>query len=110
MELNNHLLTIGIGGHVATIDPATGTEVWRTKLKGNDFVTVSPAGPHVFAGTSGELFCLDAATGQILWHNKLKGLGTGLVTFAASGSAAAAAALQARRQAAAIAASGAAGS
>lgn len=108
--MDSHLLMIGIGGHVVALDPATGTEIWKTKLKGSDFVTVSPAGSRVYAGASGELFCLDAATGQILWHNKLKGLGTGLVTFSSSAEAAAVAAIEARRRAAAAAASGAASS
>ena len=28
------LLVIGVGGHAVAIDPETGTELWRTKLKG----------------------------------------------------------------------------
>jgi outer membrane protein assembly factor BamB len=104
MGTSTELLIIGIGGHVVAIDPSSGTEVWRTKVKRSEFVTVSPAGSVVFAGAGGELFCLDSAGGQILWHNKLKGLGTGLVTFASSEVAAAAAALAAKRRAAAVAA------
>jgi len=105
MGTESDLLIIGIGGNAVAVDPATGAEVWRTPLKGRDFVTVLPAGRQVFAGTGGELFCLDAATGQVLWRNRLKGLGTGLVTFAGSGDAAAAQAVVARRRAAAAAAS-----
>jgi outer membrane protein assembly factor BamB len=108
--MNNEILIIGIGGHAMGIDPATGTELWRTKLKGGDFVTVHDAGPHVLAGAGGELFCLDAATGQILWNNKLKGLGTGLITFRSSDDSAAAAELAKRRRAAQAAAGAAAGS
>jgi len=104
METSSQLLIVGIGGHVVAIDPGSGSELWRTKLKGRDFVTVSPAGARVFAGAGGELFCLDADSGQILWNNKLKGLGTGLVTFASSGEAAAVALLEARRRAAVAAA------
>jgi outer membrane protein assembly factor BamB len=101
MATSTQLLIIGIGGHAVAIDPSTGSEIWRTKLKGSDFVTVSPAEQQVFAGAGGELFCLEAATGRILWHNKLKGLGTGLVTFTASGDAAAVNLMVKRRQAAA---------
>jgi outer membrane protein assembly factor BamB len=104
MATGNRLLIIGIGGHAVAVDPSTGSEIWRTKLKGSDFVTVSPAGQQVFAGAGGELFCLDVGTGRILWHNKLKGLGTGVVTFSASDDAAAVAALVTQRRAAAAAA------
>ncbi len=100
----NEILVVGIGGHAVGIDPATGAELWRTKLKGSDFVTVCDAGQHVFAGAAGVLFCLETATGAILWNNQLKGLGRGLITFMASDDAAGAAALESRRRAAAAAA------
>jgi outer membrane protein assembly factor BamB len=107
MATGSQRLVIGIGGHVVALDPASGSEVWRTKLKRSEFVTVSPAGSVVFAGAGGELFCLDATAGQILWHNRLKGLGHGLIAFAGSDEAASAAAIAARRRAAAAAAAGA---
>ena len=75
------VLVIGVGGHVVAIDPTTGNEVWRTKLKSTQFVTVLPAGGRIFAGAGGELFCVDKATGQILWRNKLPRLGSGLVAL-----------------------------
>ncbi len=74
-------LLIGIGGTVVALDPATGRELWRRKLKGGDTVTLREEGPYIFAGSRGHLFCLEAANGAILWHNELKGLGYGLVTF-----------------------------
>jgi outer membrane protein assembly factor BamB len=101
------VLVIGIGGNVVAIDPASGTEIWRTKVNRSEFVTVEPAGSVVFAGAGGELFCLDATRGEILWHNKLKGLGTGLISFAGSEVTVSAAQLAARRRAATIAATGA---
>ncbi len=104
MATGAQLLVIGIGGHVVALDPASGTEVWRTKVKRSEFVTVSPAGSVVFAGAGGELFCMDGAGGQVLWHNRLKGLGNGLITFATSNETATAAAIAARRRAAAAAA------
>jgi hypothetical protein len=107
--MSEKILVIGIGGHAVGIDTATGTELWRTKLKGGDFVTVHDAGQHVLAGAAGELFCLDISTGHILWKNGLKGLGTGLITFRSSDDAAAGAAL-AKRRAAQAAAGAAAGS
>jgi outer membrane protein assembly factor BamB len=97
-------LFIGLGGHVVAIDPATGSEVWRAKLKGSEVVTVCLAGTHVYGATRGELFCLDRATGHVLWHNRLKGLGTGIVAFARSGEEVAAAARAAEAAAAAAAA------
>lgn len=102
MEKTSPLLVIGIGGHAVALDRETGTELWRTKLKGSDLVTVQVSESRVLAGAGGELFCLEAADGRVLWRNRLKGLGTGLVAFA-GGEVSAAAALEARRRAAAAA-------
>ncbi|HVM75301.1 MAG TPA: PQQ-binding-like beta-propeller repeat protein [Candidatus Saccharimonadales bacterium] len=79
---STRLLFIGIKGSVIAIDRASGQEVWRSKLKGSDFVNVVLEDGELFAAAHGELFCLDAATGSIRWHNPLKGLGWGLVTIA----------------------------
>jgi len=84
MARSNEPVIIGVGSHVVAIDPSTGTEIWRTKLKMAGLVTVSVAGRRVYAGASGELFCLDVATGDILWRNRLKGLGMGVVAFPGS--------------------------
>jgi outer membrane protein assembly factor BamB len=98
MARSSAALIIAIHGHAVRIDPATGAEVWRTKLKSASFPTVFVDGNRVYAGASGELFCLDKSTGEILWRNRLKGLGLGTVAFpggsdvAASAAAAAAAA------------------
>ena len=35
------LIYIGIAGTVVALDRATGAEVWRSDLKGNDFVNVA---------------------------------------------------------------------
>jgi hypothetical protein len=35
------LIFIGMAGTVVALDRATGTEVWRSELKGNDFVNVA---------------------------------------------------------------------
>ena len=83
-------LYIGIGGHVVAIDPASGEELWRTKLKTMCNVTVTVRPGAVFGGASGELFCLDPSTGAIRWHNQLPRLGVGLVTFGENAAAIAA--------------------
>lgn len=75
---------IGIDGKVVALDPNTGAEVWRTKLKTGDFVNVTLLDGNLYATAKGELFCLDPATGNIRWQNQLKGLGRGLVTIASS--------------------------
>jgi outer membrane protein assembly factor BamB len=100
----NESLVVGIGSHAVAIDPVSGTEIWRTRLKSASFVTVLASGDRVFCGAGGELFCLDSASGEILWRNKLKGLGMGLVSFTSSGAVAAAAALRAQQAHAAAAA------
>ena len=97
---SGHVL-IGVGGHAVAIDPASGAEIWRTKLKGNSFVTVWQTDGRVYAGAGGELFCLDESTGSILWRNPLKGLGLGVVAFSSSSEMVLAAAEAAARAAAA---------
>jgi outer membrane protein assembly factor BamB len=80
-------LYVGIKGTVLALDRATGAEIWRTHLKGSEFVNVVLSDGDLLAATGGELFLIDIATGQIRWHNRLKGLGFGLVTVAPACSA-----------------------
>jgi hypothetical protein len=82
MQANTRAIFIGIKGTVLALDRATGEELWRTPLKGGDFVNVVLDGGDVLASARGEVFCLDPATGDIRWNNSLRGLGWGLVTFA----------------------------
>ena len=37
---NSKLLYVGIKGSVVALDPASGQQVWATRLKGNDFVNL----------------------------------------------------------------------
>jgi outer membrane protein assembly factor BamB len=76
------MLYIGICGSVLALDRTTGNELWRTDLKGADFVNVAFHDGDLFATAKGVLFCLDPATGSIRWKNSLKGLGHGLITIA----------------------------
>ena len=101
MTRQSSVLFTGIGGQVVALDTASGTELWRTKLKGSQLVTISHDGDRVFAGVQGELFCLDAANGEVLWHNKLKGLGVGIICFSGSSDSVEAAATAAASSAAA---------
>ncbi|MBP7935478.1 MAG: PQQ-binding-like beta-propeller repeat protein [Phycisphaerae bacterium] len=78
---NGEPVFIGIAGTVLALDRSTGEEIWRTPLKGSDFVNLALDGNQLLASVRGEVFCLDPATGEILWHNGLKGLGWGLVSF-----------------------------
>jgi len=78
-------LFLGIGGHVVALDRASGKEIWRTKLKGNDFVNVVLDDGALYASNKGEVFCLDPATGTVRWNNRLSGLGLGLITMAGAG-------------------------
>jgi outer membrane protein assembly factor BamB len=89
------MIFIGIGGYAVALDRATGSEVWRTRLRGSDFVNVAVEGRDLFATTRGRLYCLDCSTGTIRWENELKGLGLGLVGIAGTGAVTAA---EARRR------------
>jgi hypothetical protein len=77
-----NMIFIGIYGYALALDRATGEEVWRTSLKGSDFVTVALAGRDLLAASRGRLYCLEAASGIVRWQNDLKGLGWGLVAIA----------------------------
>ena len=102
------MIFIGIHGCAVALDRATGQEVWRTELKGSDFVTVALTGRDLLAATKGRLYCLETATGTLRWQNELSGLGWGLVSIAGT-DVAAVAELGRRRAAAAAAAAGAGG-
>ena len=78
--LNRDFVYVGIVGHVVALDVGTGTERWRTKLKGREFVNVVSDGMRLYAIARGELYCLDGSVGTILWQNKLAGMGLGLAT------------------------------
>ena len=95
---HNQVVFIGIKGTVLALDRATGRELWRTDLKGSDFVNTVLDGGDLFATTHGEIFCLDPVTGRIRWNNPLKGLGWGLVTIAAPEASSVAAMAEYRRQ------------
>jgi outer membrane protein assembly factor BamB len=101
MTRSSDSLIVGIGGHAVAVDPATGEEIWRTRLKSDSHTTVYRRGNRVYAGSGGELFCLDAATGNVLWRNKLKRLGMGVVAFPGDSEVVAALAAAAARAAAA---------
>ena len=81
-KFNEKVVFVGIKGTALALDRATGREIWRTELKGSDFVNMVLDGGELFATTRGEVFCLDPATGRIRWNNPLKGMGWGLVTIA----------------------------
>ncbi|MEP7325719.1 MAG: PQQ-binding-like beta-propeller repeat protein [Gemmatimonadota bacterium] len=83
MPLPKSLVIAGIRGHVVALDKTTGSEIWKTRLKGAGFVTVVTDGDRVYAATAGEVFCLDSSGGSVLWTNRMRGLGVGLVSLLA---------------------------
>jgi outer membrane protein assembly factor BamB len=78
------LIYIGIKDSVLALDEKTGAELWRAKLRTNDYVTVSWDGEALIAANSGEVWRLDPVRGEVIWHNELKGMGRGLVSIASS--------------------------
>ena len=58
--------------------------MWRTPLRGADFVSVLWDGQALLAANSGEIWRLDPENGTVIWHNPLKGLGRGMVSIASS--------------------------
>jgi outer membrane protein assembly factor BamB len=78
------LFFVGIKSSILAFDERTGAEVWRTKLKGSDFVTVLWDGEALLAANGGEIFRLEPQTGAVMWHNELKGFGRGVVSLAST--------------------------
>ena len=111
------IVYIGLKAAVIALDRRTGTEVWRTPLKGGvgrsaSFVTLQRDGDILYAGVGGEVWALEPKGGAILWHNPLKGLGYGIPSIlgdtedARSNALPAASAEQVRQAQAAAAAAG----
>jgi outer membrane protein assembly factor BamB len=85
-------LIIGSNGYVASINPSTGEELWRTPLQqgflsstSHSDVSVLVVGGIIFAGSRGHLFCLAVEDGAIIWSNDLKGMGYNDVSLAIQG-------------------------
>ena len=53
------LIYIGIKNAVLALDDQTGVEMWRTPLRGADFVSVLWDGQALLAANSGEIWRLD---------------------------------------------------
>lgn len=77
---------IGIAGHVVALDRHSGSEIWKTKLKGSSsaITNIVLEGDILIAYSGGHLFAVNAATGDILWENPLKGLGYSACIIAGS--------------------------
>lgn len=80
------IVYVGLKAAVIALDRRTGTEVWRTPLKGgvgrsSSFVTLQRDGDILYAGVGGEIWALDPKGGALLWHNPLKGLGYGITSI-----------------------------
>jgi len=81
---SSSLVFVGVKGTVVALRKPNGSEVWRAKLGGSDFVNLVEEDDRIYATTRGQVFCLRATSGEILWNNPLKGMGLGLVTIASA--------------------------
>jgi len=54
--MTSSAIFVGIRGGVSALDRETGRQLWKTKLKGADFVNVTLDDDRVFAATKGEMF------------------------------------------------------
>ena len=79
------ILLVGVKGSVVAFRRDTGAQLWSTRLKSGEFVTVAADDLLVYAHTNGELFCLDLQTGTQLWKNELPGLGYGIASLTLPG-------------------------
>ncbi len=76
---------IGIKKFVVCIDKRTGSEIWRTRVKTSQLITLVVDGPLIIAHARGVLFGLSRRDGKILWQNNLPGLGYGHCVIATEG-------------------------
>ena len=88
-DLLQDRLFIGIGGFVVCLDPGTGEELWRSRIKASGPSTVAVIGDALYGAAEGELCRLDPETGEIYWRNKLPRLGLGVISFPAGSEVAA---------------------
>lgn len=77
---------LGIKSYVVCIEMATGKEVWRTKVKRGQIISVVVEEDLIVAHAGGELFGLDRSSGKLLWNNTLSGLGYGYCFMATENS------------------------
>ena len=87
MGRQSKLLYVGTGRFVVAVDPASGEEVWRTKIPSpyGTIVTLLLAKDRVYVGHAGSVYCLDARSGGILWKNGLPKTGYGAVLLTMEG-------------------------
>lgn len=76
---------VGVKGNVVAYDKYTGEELWRTPLKGAQFVSICVDDDLIIAHTGGNLFCINKSDGSPMWVNKMPGLGYGLASISTMG-------------------------
>ena len=77
MEMSRDLLYVASKKYICALDPADGSEVWRTKLPevSSGVITLLVRGDDIYAGSYGHVFCLSRADGHIVWQNELPKMG-----------------------------------
>ena len=58
---------VGVKGSVVAYDKSTGEELWRTHLKGANFVSICVDDDVIIAHTGGHLFGLNKIDGNQIW-------------------------------------------
>lgn len=86
----NRPLFIATNGFVCALDPATGGELWRTKLPRlrGQLVSLMFSDGLLFAGCAGNVFCVEVRSGRVLWNNTMPGTGYHPVVLAREGAVA----------------------
>jgi outer membrane protein assembly factor BamB len=77
---------LGVKAHVVCINAVTGEEIWRTKIKRSQLISIVVEEGLIVAHAGGQLFGLDKSSGKVLWNNKLPGLGYGYCFLATENS------------------------
>lgn len=79
---------IALGDHLACLDEATGTLLWRNEVPHTlIWGTLLVHGDLIVAADAGEVGVYDAGDGKQLWHERFKGEGVSVVAVAFGGKA-----------------------
>ena len=82
----SNFIYLGIKAHVVCINILTGAEVWRTKIKRSQIISIVVEEDTIVAHAGGQLFGIDRTSGKIIWNNNLTGLGYGYCFLATENS------------------------
>ncbi len=81
-----NFIYLGIKAHVVCVDILTGAEIWRTKIKRSQIISIVVEENTIVAHAGGQLYGIEKRSGKVIWNNNLTGLGYGYCFLATENS------------------------